>query len=71
MSSNRHRVLFICMGNICRSPAAEAVFLKRIDERGLAHLFDVDSAGTGGWHAGERADPPQAGLPRVAAARGK
>ena len=57
MSSTIHRVLFICMGNICRSPAAEAVFLKRIDERGVAHLFDVDSAGTGGWHAGERADP--------------
>ena len=57
MSTRRTRILFICMGNICRSPAAEAVFLHRIAERGLEHRFDVDSAGTGGWHAGERADP--------------
>lgn len=49
-------VLFVCMGNICRSPMAEGVFLKLIDERGVATRFDVDSAGTGGWHAGEPAD---------------
>ncbi len=49
-------VLFICMGNICRSPVAEAVFLKLIRERNVASRFRVDSAGTGGWHAGERAD---------------
>ena len=57
MSTDPTRVLFVCMGNICRSPAAEAVFLHRIAERGVDHHFEVDSAGTGGWHAGERADP--------------
>lgn len=56
MTNRRTRVLFICMGNICRSPAAEAVFLKRLADRNLEHRFDVESAGTGGWHAGERAD---------------
>ena len=57
MTTARTRVLFICMGNICRSPAAEAVFLHRLATRGLEHRFDVESAGTGGWHAGEAADP--------------
>ncbi|MCB1757802.1 MAG: low molecular weight phosphotyrosine protein phosphatase [Gammaproteobacteria bacterium] len=50
-------VLFICMGNICRSPAAEAVFLDKIAKRGVVDRFRVDSAGTGGWHAGNPADP--------------
>ena len=44
------------MGNICRSPAAEGVFLHQARERKVDHLFEVDSAGTGGWHAGEPAD---------------
>ncbi|MBM4111327.1 MAG: low molecular weight phosphotyrosine protein phosphatase [Phycisphaerae bacterium] len=50
-------VLFVCTGNICRSPAAEAIFLRELERRGSADRFRVDSAGTGGWHAGERADP--------------
>lgn len=50
-----HRILFICMGNICRSPLAEGVFLHKARERGVHSNFEVDSAGTGGWHAG---DPP-------------
>jgi len=50
-------VLFVCMGNICRSPLAEGVFLRKADDRGVADRFLVDSAGTGGWHAGEPADP--------------
>ena len=50
------RVLFVCMGNICRSPAAEGVFLHLLAEAGLEHCFAVDSAGTGGWHVGHRAD---------------
>lgn len=55
--SNRQRLLFICMGNICRSPLAEGIFLHKANERGVADQFDVDSAGTGGWHVGEPADP--------------
>jgi protein-tyrosine phosphatase len=51
------RILFVCLGNICRSPAAEGVFLKLLESRGLGDGFAVDSAGTGAWHAGERADP--------------
>jgi len=50
------RVLFVCMGNICRSPAAEGVFLHLLAEAGLEDCFAVDSAGTGGWHVGDRAD---------------
>lgn len=50
-----HRILFICLGNICRSPLAEAVARKRFAEAGLD--IEVASCGTGGWHAGEQADP--------------
>ena len=50
------KILFVCLGNICRSPAAEAVFLKLIEERCLEEEFEVDSAGTGGWHVGKKAD---------------
>jgi protein-tyrosine phosphatase len=53
----RHRILFVCMGNICRSPIAENVFRHKVDQRGASHLFEIDSAGTGGWHAGEPPDP--------------
>ena len=49
-------VLFVCLGNICRSPAAEGVFLHLLNERGLSDRFVVDSAGTGGWHTGNPAD---------------
>jgi protein-tyrosine phosphatase len=51
------RILFVCLGNICRSPLAEAIFLHLIDERSLANQFVVDSCGTGGWHEGNEADP--------------
>ncbi|MGP1347629.1 MAG: low molecular weight protein-tyrosine-phosphatase [Phycisphaerales bacterium] len=50
-------LLFVCLGNICRSPLAEGVFQHLARERGLLHRFDIDSAGTGAWHTGERADP--------------
>ena len=50
------RVLFVCLGNICRSPAAEAAFEHAATEAGLAGEFEIDSAGTGAWHVGEPAD---------------
>ncbi|HEY5957785.1 MAG TPA: low molecular weight protein-tyrosine-phosphatase [Polyangiaceae bacterium] len=50
------RVCFVCLGNICRSPTAEAVFVKFVHEAGLLEQFDIDSAGTAGYHAGELAD---------------
>ncbi|WP_411877169.1 low molecular weight protein-tyrosine-phosphatase [Vulcanococcus limneticus] len=51
-----HRLLFVCLGNICRSPAAEGVFLHLVQREGLTDRFLVDSAGTGGWHVGSPAD---------------
>lgn len=51
------RVLFVCLGNICRSPTAEAVFRHRLQQAGLAGRIQVDSAGTGGWHVGKAPDP--------------
>ncbi len=51
------KVLFVCMGNICRSPMAEAVFQHMVDQAGLGTEFLIDSAGTGGWHVGEPAHP--------------
>jgi protein-tyrosine phosphatase len=50
------RLLFVCLGNICRSPAAEGVFLHLLAQEGLEDQFVVDSAGTGGWHVGNPAD---------------
>ncbi len=50
------RVLFVCLGNICRSPTAEGVFRKLVQDRGLDAHIEIDSAGTGGWHAGEPPD---------------
>ncbi len=50
------RVLFVCMGNICRSPLAEGYFRKLLEDEGLADRFEVDSAGTGPWHVGEAPD---------------
>ena len=50
------RVLFVCLGNICRSPTAHGVFARMVAERGLAEIIEVDSCGTGGWHVGEPPD---------------
>jgi protein-tyrosine phosphatase len=52
MDSDRTRILFVCLGNICRSPLAEAVFRAEARRRGVEHLFEVESAGTSGYHAG-------------------
>lgn len=51
------RVLFVCLGNICRSPLAEGVFRHLVAEEGLEDAVEIDSAGTGGWHVGEAPDP--------------
>jgi protein-tyrosine phosphatase len=49
-------VCFVCLGNICRSPTAEAVFIKLVQDAGLRDAFIIDSAGTAGYHAGALAD---------------
>ena len=49
-------VLFVCLGNICRSPLAEGIFRFHVDELGLTDVLMIDSAGTGGWHEGEPPD---------------
>ena len=54
--SNQTSLLFVCLGNICRSPLAEGIFLQLVQEAGLADRFEIDSAGTGAWHVGERPD---------------
>lgn len=52
----KQRILFICLGNICRSPAAEGIFQHLVDERGLADQFMIDSAAIGPWHIGDLPD---------------
>ena len=51
------KVLFVCTGNICRSPSAEGVFRHLIKEAGLSEVVGIDSAGTHNFHLGEGADP--------------
>lgn len=51
------RILFICLGNICRSPMAEAIMQSLVEEAGRAHEFEIDSAGLISYHEGEEADP--------------
>lgn len=67
MSARPTRLLFVCLGNICRSPTAEAVMRHLVKARGLESAFEIDSAGTGGWHAGE---PPDGRSAAVGARRG-
>ncbi len=61
------RVLFVCLGNICRSPTAEGVMRALVREAGLEEQIELDSAGTGSWHVGE---PPDARATQFARARG-
>ncbi|MCY3548041.1 MAG: low molecular weight phosphotyrosine protein phosphatase [Gemmatimonadetes bacterium] len=67
MSDSKTSVLFVCLGNICRSPLAEGIFSHQAALRGLADRFEVDSAGTGAWHTGE---PPDSRSIAVAASHG-
>ena len=55
-TKDKIRVLFVCLGNICRSPAAEGVFREIVNENTDTERFEIDSAGTGGWHCGELPD---------------
>jgi low molecular weight protein-tyrosine phosphatase len=52
----KHRLLFVCLGNICRSPMAEGVFRHVAESRDMLHLFEIDSAGMGDWHKGQAPD---------------
>ena len=61
------KVLFVCLGNICRSPAAEGVFRTLLEREGLDGKITCDSAGTGAWHVG---DPPDSRMTEAAAERG-
>ncbi len=63
----KKKVLFICLGNICRSPAAEGVFRDMVKKAGLENEIHVDSCGTGGWHIGE---PPDSRMIHHAKKRG-
>jgi protein-tyrosine phosphatase len=65
--SDKTRILFVCLGNIVRSPLAENMFRHLATQAGLATHYELDSAGTGGWHIGES---PDGRMRRVAAERG-
>jgi protein-tyrosine phosphatase len=52
----KHRLLFVCLGNICRSPMAEGVFRRVAQEEGVLDRFEIDSAGLGDWHVGQAPD---------------
>ncbi|CAI6081441.1 low molecular weight protein-tyrosine-phosphatase [Cohnella sp. JJ-181] len=62
-----YRVLFVCLGNICRSPMAEAVFRDRVSRAGLAGAIEIDSCGTGDWHLGK---PPHEGTRSILDGKG-
>lgn len=67
MADKPTRILFVCLGNICRSPLAESIFRHLARERGVEHLFEIDSAGTSGYHEGA---PPDRRSVATARARG-
>ncbi|MCG8600660.1 MAG: low molecular weight phosphotyrosine protein phosphatase, partial [Verrucomicrobiales bacterium] len=61
------RLLFVCLGNICRSPSGENVMRHLVEEEGVADQFEIDSAGTAGWHVGKK---PDSRMTAAAKARG-
>ena len=54
--TSKIKVLFVCLGNICRSPTAEGVFTKMVNDAGLSNMFEIDSAGTAAYHIGKQPD---------------
>jgi protein-tyrosine phosphatase len=66
-SQATYRILFVCLGNICRSPTAEGVMRHKLRETDLAEDVDIESAGTGGWHVGH---PPDERATTAAGRRG-
>lgn len=67
MARDPFRILFVCLGNICRSPIAEGLFRHHVEAAGLGDRFVIDSAGTSGWHTGK---PPDERMCRTARERG-
>ncbi|NQZ32230.1 MAG: low molecular weight phosphotyrosine protein phosphatase [Oceanospirillaceae bacterium] len=67
MKADKIEVLFVCLGNICRSPTAQAVFAKKVQDLNLSDRIEIDSAGTGAYHVGSSAD---ARAIRIAAVKG-
>ena len=65
MSTSQTKVLFVCLGNICRSPLAEGAFREHVSKAGLTDQFLIDSAGTGHWHAGEAPDRRSVAIARA------
>ena len=63
----RYSILFVCLGNICRSPTAEGMFRHKVTGRGVIDQFEIDSAGVGDWHIG---NPPDQRAQAAAFARG-
>ncbi len=63
----KHKILFVCMGNICRSPSAEGVFRNMVKEHNLSQFFYIDSCGTHGYHTGQ---PPDSRSQHAAMRRG-
>ncbi|MDR2927566.1 MAG: low molecular weight phosphotyrosine protein phosphatase [Cytophagaceae bacterium] len=53
---DKTKILFVCLGNICRSPSAEAVMKSLVSQRNLGNFYEIDSAGTAAYHTGEKAD---------------
>ena len=55
-TNHKTRILFVCLGNICRSPAAEEIMRQMVEQKQMSHLISTDSAGIGGWHVGQLPD---------------